>query len=47
MFSCLFINNKEIKVLKSLKDLGLQRIENDLSIERLIKHVRDTKILAK
>ena len=47
LFSYLFKNDEELKVLKQLQDKGIQRIEQDLCIERLIKHVRDTKLLTK
>ena len=50
LFSPLFKCSKkdeELKVLQQLKQKGCERIDKDLSIERLIKHVRDTKLIAK
>ena len=40
---CLNKNNPELK----LYDLGVQKLEEDLSIERIIKQLRDIKILTK
>ena len=40
-------DDRESRVLKELINEGSKRIEEDLSIERLIKHVRDSKLLLK
>ena len=46
-FSNLFPKDDELKVLSQLKQKGFDRINKDLCIERLIKHVRDTKVMVK
>ena len=49
-FGCLFCKctrNKTDNQLLKLIEIGKERLENDLSIEKIIKRVRDMKILLK
>ena len=46
-FSPILRQTDESLLLKKLRKQGTDRIEKDLSIENLVKHVRDSKIFIK